>query len=127
MPPKKRKTGKTPVAIHRRPREKQKSKNKGKNKNKSQPTKAIVRTTSARKTTGTTTTTAQGRQENSGSEEKEQEQRKSRQKPHRFRPGTAALREIRKYQKTTDLLLQLSCLLSIFSSVTLMVFCVLLF
>jgi histone H3 len=27
-------------------------------------------------------------------------------KPHRFRPGTVALREIRKYQKTTDLLLR---------------------
>ncbi|MFA5039906.1 MAG: hypothetical protein WC732_09565 [Candidatus Omnitrophota bacterium] len=25
-------------------------------------------------------------------------------KPHRFRPGTVALREIRKYQKSTDLL-----------------------
>ena len=27
-------------------------------------------------------------------------------KPHRFRPGTVALREIRKYQKTTNLLLR---------------------
>jgi len=27
-------------------------------------------------------------------------------KPHRFRPGTVALREIRKYQKTTELLLR---------------------
>lgn len=27
-------------------------------------------------------------------------------KPHRYRPGTVALREIRKYQKTTDLLLR---------------------
>ena len=27
-------------------------------------------------------------------------------KPHRFRPGTAALRDIRKYQKTTDLLIR---------------------
>ena len=27
-------------------------------------------------------------------------------KPHRFRPGTVALREIRKYQKNTDLLLR---------------------
>lgn len=27
-------------------------------------------------------------------------------KPHRWRPGTAALREIRKYQKTTDLLIR---------------------
>merc|ERR1712093_588271 len=27
-------------------------------------------------------------------------------KPHRFRPGTVALREIRRYQKTTDLLLR---------------------
>ena len=26
-------------------------------------------------------------------------------KPHRYRPGTVALREIRKYQKSTDLLL----------------------
>lgn len=27
-------------------------------------------------------------------------------KPHRYRPGTVALREIRKYQKSTELLLQ---------------------
>ena len=27
-------------------------------------------------------------------------------KPHRFRPGTVALREIRRYQKTTELLLK---------------------
>jgi histone H3 len=27
-------------------------------------------------------------------------------KPHRFRPGTVALREIRKYQKNTDLLIK---------------------
>lgn len=27
-------------------------------------------------------------------------------KPHRWRPGTVALREIRKYQKSTDLLLR---------------------
>ncbi|CAK9786170.1 histone-fold-containing protein [Cutaneotrichosporon oleaginosum] len=27
-------------------------------------------------------------------------------RPHRYRPGTVALREIRKYQKTSDLLLQ---------------------
>ena len=27
-------------------------------------------------------------------------------KPHRFRPGTVALREIRKYQKNTDLLIR---------------------
>lgn len=26
-------------------------------------------------------------------------------KPHRYRPGTVAIREIRKYQKSTDLLL----------------------
>lgn len=33
-------------------------------------------------------------------------QKKAAAKPHRFRPGTVALREIRKYQKTTDLLLR---------------------
>jgi histone H3 len=27
-------------------------------------------------------------------------------KPHRFKPGTIALREIRKYQKSTDLLIR---------------------
>merc|ERR1712196_328963 len=27
-------------------------------------------------------------------------------KPHRFRPGTVAIREIRKYQRSTDLLLR---------------------
>ncbi|GAA6023210.1 hypothetical protein JCM10207_004480 [Rhodosporidiobolus poonsookiae] len=30
----------------------------------------------------------------------------AQKKPHRFRPGTVALREIRHYQKTTDLLLR---------------------
>jgi len=29
-----------------------------------------------------------------------------RRKPHRYRPGTVALREIRRYQKSTDLLLR---------------------
>ncbi len=28
-------------------------------------------------------------------------------KPHRFRPGTVALREIRKYQKSTELLIRM--------------------
>ena len=27
-------------------------------------------------------------------------------KPHRFRPGTVALREIRKYQRSTELLIR---------------------
>ena len=27
-------------------------------------------------------------------------------KPHRFRPGTVALREIRRYQKTSELLIR---------------------
>ena len=31
---------------------------------------------------------------------------KSIKKPHRFRPGTVALREIRKYQKSTELLIR---------------------
>lgn len=31
---------------------------------------------------------------------------KKAKKPHRFRPGTVAIREIRKYQKTGDLLLK---------------------
>lgn len=29
-----------------------------------------------------------------------------REKPHRYRPGTVALREIRRYQKSTDLLIR---------------------
>ena len=31
---------------------------------------------------------------------------KKPRKPHRYRPGTVALREIRKYQKSTDLLIR---------------------
>jgi histone H3 len=31
---------------------------------------------------------------------------KKARKPHRFRPGTVALREIRRYQKSTDLLIK---------------------
>lgn len=34
------------------------------------------------------------------------EKEKKEKKPHRFRPGTVALREIRKYQKSTDLLIR---------------------
>ena len=30
----------------------------------------------------------------------------ARRRPHRYRPGTVALREIRKYQKTTELLIR---------------------
>ena len=30
-------------------------------------------------------------------------------KPHRFRPGTVALREIRRYQKSTELLVRKKC------------------
>uniref|UniRef100_A0A8C4T4A2 Core Histone H2A/H2B/H3 domain-containing protein n=1 Tax=Erpetoichthys calabaricus TaxID=27687 RepID=A0A8C4T4A2_ERPCA len=30
----------------------------------------------------------------------------SRAKPHRYRPGTVALREIRRYQKSTELLIR---------------------
>ncbi|GJM88929.1 hypothetical protein PR202_ga05511 [Eleusine coracana subsp. coracana] len=33
------------------------------------------------------------------------QQAPGQKKPHRFRPGTVALREIRKYQKSTELLL----------------------
>ena len=33
---------------------------------------------------------------------------KQKPKPHRYRPGTVALREIRKYQKSTELLLRKS-------------------
>jgi len=33
-------------------------------------------------------------------------------KPHRYRPGTVALREIRKYQKSTDLLIRKAVSLS---------------
>jgi histone H3/H4 len=32
--------------------------------------------------------------------------KKKEKKPHRFRPGTRALMEIRKYQKSTDLLIR---------------------
>jgi len=32
--------------------------------------------------------------------------KKDRKKPHRYRPGTVALREIRKYQKSTELLIR---------------------
>jgi histone H3 len=33
-------------------------------------------------------------------------QPRSAKKPHRFRPGTVALREIRKYQRSTELLIR---------------------
>ena len=34
-------------------------------------------------------------------------------KPHRYRPGTVALREIRKYQKSTDLRFQSSAVMAL--------------
>ena len=34
------------------------------------------------------------------------ENKQNEKKPHRYRPGTVALREIRRYQKSTDLLLR---------------------
>jgi histone H3 len=34
------------------------------------------------------------------------ENKQKEKKPHRYRPGTVALREIRRYQKSTDLLLR---------------------
>jgi histone H3 len=37
---------------------------------------------------------------------KKQTKNPVQKKPHRYRPGTVALREIRKYQKSTDLLLR---------------------
>ena len=39
-------------------------------------------------------------------QKKAQLQVKGNKKPHRFRPGTVALREIRKYQKSTELLIR---------------------
>jgi hypothetical protein len=38
-------------------------------------------------------------------------------KPHRYRPGTVALREIRHYQKSTDLLIQRAPFLSAYRQV----------
>ena len=38
--------------------------------------------------------------------EREKAQRKANRKPHRYRPGTVALREIRRYQKSTELLIR---------------------
>lgn len=37
---------------------------------------------------------------------KEADPAAAKKKPHRFRPGTVALRDIRKYQKSTELLLK---------------------
>jgi len=37
---------------------------------------------------------------------RKQETTEIKKKPHRFRPGTCALREIRKFQKSTDLLIR---------------------
>lgn len=37
---------------------------------------------------------------------KKKQQQQPPKKPHRYRPGTVALREIRKYQKNTELLIR---------------------
>ena len=36
----------------------------------------------------------------------QQGQKEQQKKPHRYRPGTVALREIRRYQKSTELLIR---------------------
>ena len=41
-----------------------------------------------------------------GTARKRQPEAAGIKKPHRFRPGTVALREIRRYQKSTDLLIR---------------------
>ena len=40
------------------------------------------------------------------SEARRRREREMGKKPHRFRPGTVALREIRRYQKSTELLIR---------------------
>ena len=40
------------------------------------------------------------------SEARKKRERETGKKPHRFRPGTVALREIRRYQKSTELLIR---------------------
>ena len=39
-------------------------------------------------------------------EARKRRERETGKKPHRFRPGTVALREIRRYQKSTELLIR---------------------
>ncbi|KMZ73335.1 histone H3-like centromeric protein HTR12 [Zostera marina] len=61
--------------------------------------------------TGTTTSPPSQPQKTSMKEKVKQKAKKSKEepekqrKPHRYKPGTVALREIRKYQKSTDLLI----------------------
>ena len=39
-------------------------------------------------------------------------------KPHKYRPGTVALREIRRYQKTTELLIRKAPFLRLIREIT---------
>eukprot|EP00928_Gymnodinium_smaydae_P090323 TRINITY_DN7414_c0_g1_i4.p2 TRINITY_DN7414_c0_g1~~TRINITY_DN7414_c0_g1_i4.p2 ORF type:complete len:138 (+),score=49.58 TRINITY_DN7414_c0_g1_i4:121-534(+) len=58
----------------------------------------------ARKSTGTSSERAQ--LESKAARKQQVADAAGIKKPHRFRPGTVALREIRKYQKSTELLIR---------------------
>jgi len=60
----------------------------------------------ARKSTGTKAPRKQLMQSKTARKSAPSNQAGGVKKAHRFRPGTVALREIRKYQKSTDLLLR---------------------
>ncbi|KAF9464463.1 histone-fold-containing protein [Collybia nuda] len=66
------------------------------------PAKKKAKTATARKSTGGKPPRPVKRVSNAGSNAADQAGKKGR----RFRPGTVALREIRKYQKSTDLLIR---------------------
>ncbi|KAI0318704.1 histone H3 [Amylostereum chailletii] len=68
----------------------------------SSPPAAKRTKSTARKSTGGRPPRGQAREE----EDEDREEGPSRRAPRRYRPGTVALREIRKYQKSTDLLLR---------------------
>ena len=53
----------------------------------------------------TTPNTCQGRNWKANTQKRKEKAERER-KPHRFRPGTVALREIRRLQKSTDLLIR---------------------
>jgi len=70
------------------------------------PVPAKRKTATARKSTGGKPPSRRGRDTDASAVPRQSGTGEIQRKKHRYRPGTVALREIRKYQKSTDLLIQ---------------------
>ena len=70
------------------------------------PTKKTKQQEDAGASTSAQASTSKGPQKQSGGFKPRAPRSGGVKKPHRYRPGTVALREIRRYQKSTELLIR---------------------